>query len=373
LASAAFLGKSPAAFAVLLVAQLLMGAAQASAFPCAVQSLRAWVPSRTRAFASSLLAVGMQVGAVLAAALTAFLMKSWSWEAVFFLYALPGLVWAAGFALSFHNRPEDHPQVNAAELALIREDTADQPLQSDDWVAGALREAEAPGPERVPTGASRAAPPPPGDDDRTTWADIFANRSVWFLCGQQAFRASGYAFFATWFPTFLKETRNVTTAEAGYLQSLVFAATIVGGLASGRLLDRVYARTGSLRLSRVAVGVASMAVCSGLILVSYTVRDPQAAVALIAAGAMAASFAGPCAYVTSIDVGGNSVPQVFGLMNMTGNLAAAATPVLVAEFFKRVPDWNLVLCLFAGIYFAAAACWALVDPRQSLDSIREPA
>ncbi len=43
---------------------------------------------------------------------------------------------------------------------------------------------------------------------------------------------------------------------------------------------------------------------------------------------------GPCSYVATIDMGGRHIPQVFALMNMSGNFAAALTPVLVARFFE---------------------------------------
>jgi len=43
---------------------------------------------------------------------------------------------------------------------------------------------------------------------------------------------------------------------------------------------------------------------------------------------------GPCSYVATIDMGGRHIPQVFALMNMSGNFAAALTPVLMARFFE---------------------------------------
>ena len=57
------------------------------------------------------------------------------------------------------------------------------------------------------------------------------------------------------------------------------------------------------------------------------------------------------------------MPQVFGLMNMVGNFAAAACPSVVGELFEVTEDWNLVLLLFAGVYFAGAICWVFVNPQ----------
>ncbi|MGB3117401.1 MAG: hypothetical protein WBE58_01160, partial [Verrucomicrobiales bacterium] len=55
-------------------------------------------------------------------------------------------------------------------------------------------------------------------------------------------------------------------------------------------------------------------------------------------------------------------PQVFGLMNMTGNFAAAACPVLVARLIEWTSNRNLVLLLFAGVYLAGSICWIFVNP-----------
>ena len=93
-------------------------------------------------------------------------------------------------------------------------------------------------------------------------------------------------------------------------------------------------------------------------------RSAEIAVLLLALGAVFAAFAGPCAFATTIDIGGPRVPQVAGMMNMSGNVAAAACPVLVAKLFKSTENWNLILLLFAGIYLAGAICWLFVNPQR---------
>ena len=84
---------------------------------------------------------------------------------------------------------------------------------------------------------------------------------------------------------------------------------------------------------------------------------------LMALGALFAAVAGPCAFAATIDIGGNRVPQVFGLMNMCGNLAVAVCPVLVGALFERTENWNVVLLVFAGIYLSSTICWLFIAPR----------
>jgi MFS transporter, ACS family, D-galactonate transporter len=315
---------------MLLAAQLVMGAAQAGLFPAACYSISHWVPLARRSISCAFLSTGMQVGAISASLLTGALILLMGWRWVFVCYAVPGVVWAVLFLLRFRDDPNDDPSVNQSERRLIGHVST---------------------PPSTPNGPPRSTP----------WRAIFRSRSVWFLCGQQMCRAAGYMFFASWFPTFLQESRGVSVKDSGYLQALVFSGALIGGLCGGLLIDWLWRTTGSLRLSRSGVGTTFLLCCSGLLLAAWFVDHTFVAVGLLAAGVMSSSLCGPCAYSAAIDIGGSHVPQVFGLMNMAGNLATAVCPILVAELFKRTDNWGIVLVVFAAIYAVGAICWALVD------------
>jgi ACS family D-galactonate transporter-like MFS transporter len=197
-----------------------------------------------------------------------------------------------------------------------------------------------------------------------------SNSTLWLLCGQQICRAAGYMFFASWFPTFLQETRGVSVKDSGLLQAMVFAGTLTGGLSGGLLTDWLWRRTKNLRLSRSGVGAVFLFGCAILIFSAWFVQSVAVAVALLTAGSFLASLAGPCAFSATIDIGGRHVAQVFGIMNMTGNLAAAACPVLVGALFARTENWDLVLLLFAGVYLCGAVCWFFVDPSKRISALK---
>ena len=325
-------------FWLLIVAQLVMGVAQAGIFPASCNSIGHWMPLGQRSLGCGILAAGMQVGAILASGLTGMLIAPFGWRWVFIGFALPGILWTLGFYLRFRNQPEQDARVNTAELALID--------------------------------AGRSSVDPPSAGDKNEWRELLAivrAPSMWWLCGQQMCRASGYMFFASWFPTFLQETRGVSVAQSGYLQGLVLAGTLTGSIFGGTLTDWIWRRTGSLRLSRSGVGATFLAACAILILAAWFVQNATLAVVLLALGSLLAALAGPCALAATIDIGGRRVPQVFGVMNMSGNLAAAACPVLVGKLFQWTSNWNLVLLLFAAVYLAGAICWIFVNPQQHID------
>ena len=334
-------------FWLLIVAQLIMGGAQAGIFPAACNSIGYWMPLAQRSLACGILAAGMQLGAITASGLTGELMTPFGWRWVFVAFSLPGVLWAAGFFHWFRDRPvtqagsasdasklfsASHP--NASEVALIRCDRdVDESKQGNE------------------------------NNDLAQLLATMRRPVVWLLCGQQICRAAGYMFFASWFPTFLQETRGVSVAQSGYLQGLVLAGTLTGGIFGGLLTDWIWRRTGSLRASRSGIGACALGACSMLILGAWFVSSPIVAVALLAVGAFCAALAGPCAFAATIDIGGTRVPQVFGMMNMCGNFAAAACPVLVGKLFQWTANWNLVLLLFASVYLIGAICWVFANPQ----------
>ena len=329
----------------LLTSRLVCGVSQAGLFPGCVNTISHWIPASRTALACGALASFMSVGAAIATLLTGRLLDGgpWlgidfpalPWRWIFAMCAVPGLLWAAGFHRWFRDRPDQHAAVNQAELDAIRGQADRSAVEGSKHVE--LRES-------------------------TPWAAILTSSDMWLICGQQFFRAAGYVFYSTWFPTFLITTRGVSTADAGVLASLPLLAVVAGSPLGGVAVDWTFNRTGSLRLSRQGIAIFAMLGCAAFISSAYFVDHAMTAVLLITAGSFCAALAGPCGYVITIDKGGNHVATVFSTMNMAGNIAAALCPVIVAWIVELTGSWNLVLFFFAGIYAAAAVCWGLLNP-----------
>ncbi|MDR3621721.1 MAG: MFS transporter [Paludisphaera borealis] len=314
--------------ALLLLARFSMGAAEAGIFPASTGVLSRWYPVSRRAWVSGVLTSFMGVGGAIGAALTGTILVYVSWRWMFILYAVPGLMWALGFAFWFRNTPRRHASVNAAELALISE------------------------------GAKPADHQAPGP---IAWRVLATNRAVLGLALQQFFRAAAAIFYLSWFPTYLHETRGVGVWEAGLLTSLPHWTTMLGCLAGGWLSDRVLARTGKLRLARQGVAVASMLAATVLIGLAYPISDARLAVFILSIGAFCAALAGPCAYALTMDLGGRNTPQVFGIMNTAGAVGSILFPILVPKLVEITGSWDAVLAFFAAIHIVAGACWLLFD------------
>ena len=251
-------------------------------------------------------------------ALTGLLLDEVGWRWLFVLYAVPGIPWAVCFARWFRNRPEQHAEVNPAELALIR------------------------GPRR-----RRASPPPPGEP--TPWGVILTSPLLGWICGQQFFRAAGNMFYASWFATFLREHRKIDMVEAGVLNSLPLwgwwpavwsaerrptgcwpAPAVCGSAGRASPSSACWLRgadvPGSPDLGRVAGGA----------------RDRRRLVLRLAGRAVR--------YTITIDLGGRHVGPVFSVMNMAGNVGAIVFPLVVPVAAQRDGE------LGRGAVFCSRGC-----------------
>jgi sugar phosphate permease len=338
-----------------LVARIAQGVAQSGLFPTTTVTIAKWFPMTGRGFATGALGSFMSLGGALCAWLTGVLLEvleprvaaGWNWRLTFLLFAVPGIVWALWFWWWFRDDPEEHPGVNKAELQVIRGESSPRPF--------AHGTAEPP-PERQQTPAGTPTP----------WLALFSSPALWWLCGQQAFRAAGYIFFTSWFATYLQETRGVSIAQSGFLNMLPLIVVVAAGMIGGGLSDWLLRKTSRRDVARRWMSMASLLTCAGLIFWASVIEDALTAVLVISAGSFFAALASPCAYAMTIDMGGSHVATVNATMNMMGNFGAWTFPIVVPWLLARFGNWDAVLVVFGGLYVMSALFWLLLKPEGTI-------
>lgn len=336
-------------FAPILAARITSGVAQAGLFPACANSISKWFPERERGLPNGFLGSAMAVGSVAASALTGWLIDAdavgWSWRSVFLLYAIPGFLWTMVFYWWFRDTPEEHPSVNDEELRVIRGEVRRNPSEE-----GSTEQA-----------AQTHEPTP--------WLAILSSPGMQLICGQQFFRAAGNIFFVSWFPEYLKRMFDVSTEQSGYLASLPLLGAVLGGMVGGGIADWIQTKTGSRRLSRQLLGAASQYLCALCLFLAYYIPSAVPAVLVISLGTFLFAFGSCAAYTVTIDMAGNHVAIVFSVMNMSGNIGAALSPILIGylvdEHVVAMP-WQYVLFVFAGIFFSAGLCWTFLNPNGTI-------
>ena len=339
------------AFVSLWTSRFFLGVFQAGLTPLSAKILNDWIPLQSRGISSAAIAASMSIGGVSTLALTGWLLsRGFEWRTLFHAYALVGLVWAAGFYWYFRTSPRQHSRVNDAELALIG-NTAQGSDENRPPDAGKFE------------GEHLGSSPITG---RAFFAQMLLSLNFWALAIQAFFRAAGYMFFVTWFFAFLEYRFGVNRAQAGVLNSLPLLAVAVGASCGGLLVDALFRRTRSHRLSRSGTAAVALGICSALTLASAWTQSAQQLTVVIAIGAFFSGLGNPCAWAATIDLGGKHAALLMASTNMAGCIAGTVLPTLLGNWFYRIRtvggDWNQVIYLHAAFYFVAAFSWLLVRP-----------
>ena len=348
-------------FLPMLASRVAFGAAQAGLVPIATLVINDWFPERRRGFSSATVETSMSIGGIVTMGLTASLMERYPWREVFSLYTWVGVAWAVVFFYYFRNRPRQHPWVNEAERDLI----TGPPFAGQTGAAAASRPDR---PESTEEGSLRPHPRP--DSPAVLLARMIGSRSLWGICSQQFLRAAAFAVFFSWFPAYLEKSYGITPGQAGWFAVWPLAAAVTGLMAGGLLVDGLFARTGSKRISRSLVACFGIGAAGLLTLSALGATSAPLLVGLLSAGSLAGSFSGPPSWTATMDIAGRYSALLMAVMNMAGIAGALLMPIalgyLIGHIERTGGDWNLVLYLIAGTQLTAALCWLAVRPDQPL-------
>jgi sugar phosphate permease len=324
--------------------RMLLGAAQAGAYPAAASLLKRWIPLSGRGRANTIVSMGGRGGHLIALFLTpalAALAMHWlgwqagGWRLALGLYGLLGLAWAALFAALYRDSPQVHPWCNDAERRLL-------------------------GDER------QIARPTMHDYSRFVVA-LLTSREMLLMCVINIAINIGWIFLVTWMPRYISVqygaelSRYTRQPEVviGLLAVLPAMASIVGGLCGGAatdLLARRYGRTWGRRLPGLTAGV----VVSGLYLVATQCSTLLSFLTVIIVIAFVIDFGLGASWASFQDIGGRQVAVVLGLGNMCGNLGAAFFGSYIGTLASG-GHWTAVFVIAAAAMAIYAACWALFD------------
>jgi ACS family glucarate transporter-like MFS transporter len=322
--------------ASLVVFRFLFGAGEAGAFPNISRATREWFPFSERGLAQGLVWMFARWGGAIAPLLIMVLAYPFGWRVAFLFMAGLGIVWFLGFYIHFRDKPQDVPEVNAAERALI---------------AGAVKDS--------------GGPPAP-----LSWSSMLLSHSMWALSLMYFCSNAGWSFFASWITPYLRSDLKLSGLQ------LVLASggpLFFGGIAcllGGFLTDR-QVRLWGRRWGRTLQGVIAYGIGGALLLVTLAATQHHVILAYTALclSSFIKDFGIPASWATTIDIGHRYSGTVAGVMNTLGNLAQVVSVPIVAWIAVWAgkagqPSWKASLYYYAAMFFIAAICWLFVDPRR---------
>lgn len=322
-------------FKSLWLVRFLFGAGEAGAWPNATRVFSRWIPAGERGFVQGVFFSGAHLAAGLTPPLVLVLLQVMSWRTIFAVFGLLGFVWAWAWLKWFRDRPEDHPGVNAAELAYIGSSTGE----------GSGSDAEGSLP--------------------LTARSLLMNRNVWLLSFVAFANSYGFYFVITWLPTYLGTLGFSSTSLAFYSglpMLLAVPADLLGGLATDRL-----ARKLGLRLGRALVGGGAYAAAAVAMLAATRAGgSPTLAAVLMAVAGGASMFALAASWASCIELGAKQSGMIGAVMNTVGQFGGMLSPLVLAWLVERsgaAGRWLLPLQIIGGLYFLSFVSWCFIDTR----------
>jgi ACS family glucarate transporter-like MFS transporter len=320
-------------FPSLVAIRFLFGAGEAGAFPNIARSFSKWFPIRERGRANGVMFLGSRVGGMLSAPIALLIVSRWGWRTSFVLFGAIGLVWAAAWFAWYRDRPEDHPSVDAAELAWIRQDQRE--------------------------------PDKPANRDATPWRALFRSRNLYAICAMYFAFGYGLYFYFTWLPTYLIKQLGFSLLAGGLFAALPFLLAGIADLTGGWLTDRL-CRTRGLRVGRCYVGFAAFLTCATLVFASTLPVPPIAKAVLLALALASADLALGACWAVPIDIAPDHAGVITGCMNTLGNLGGLIGPLVVGVAVDRWGSWTIPFYVTAAVYAGGALAWLAIDPTDRL-------
>ena len=326
-----------AGFGSLLMARLLLGLAEAGAFPVAGRGTQLWFPPAERARAQAIVHFsGLFAVAIMPLAAGALLV-AYGWRVMFAVFGAIGFGWVAAFGWFYRDHPEDHPRVNRAELAAIRGVNED----------GSIR------------ALGRSQP-------RTPWRAILTSPNMWSLSLAYGCLSFGVTFYLTWYPTYVREYRGLSVAALGLLGSVPLFAGMAGIVIGGWVSDLLLQATGHARHARRLVAAVGFTMAAAFLIPAALTRDAMTSILCLAGSFFFLVWTVGPAWAVALGVGGGFSGTVTGVMNTSASLVASVTPIVYGTLFGR-GYWVAPFLVSAAVFAAGALVWlVLLDPEKSV-------
>jgi ACS family glucarate transporter-like MFS transporter len=314
-------------FSSMLTTRFLFGAGEAGCFPNLTKMFTVWFPDHERVRAQGVLWLSARWGGAFTPLLATPIIVAVGWRHAFEIFGLVGVLWAVAFYFWYRDNPLEHPRMNDAEKALLRQ------------------------------GAGRVS-----GHSNAPWGTLLRSPRVWLLCWQYFFLSYGWYFNITWLPTYLQEARGMNVTQAALFGVLPLFMGGLGNPVSVFLTETFHKLTGNLdRTRRIVASIGYGGACAFLIATTF-MSDAGLAVGCIAMASFCNDLAMPPSWAATMDMGGKFAGTLSGAMNSWGNLGGAMAPAVIGYVLAASgSNWNLTFYISAAVYAAAIPCWYFLD------------
>lgn len=283
----------------------ILGVAEAGNWPGATKGNAEWFPTKERALAQGIFNSGAAIGGIISIPLIAYLSIHFSWQMIFVLVGLTGLLWLVPWMILVKSPPKSHPWITEEERQYILSGQKNQDLDQD----GSFDEGYNPS-----TGQLLS--------HKQSWGVIIASAAIdpiWWL-------------FVFWIPIYLSEVYGMDVKTIGIYGWVPYVGAMLGAWFGGLLAqNRIKAGWTVDRTRKLVITLGGLIMLPTLLAMSNP-GEPATAVLLMAVILFGFQTAiGNVQTLPSDLFGGKTVGTLAGLAGMAAKLAVAGLTYLVPQ------------------------------------------
>jgi len=309
----------------LIAVRFLFGMGEAGSYPNSCGVISRWMPGYETSRGMSWLGMGAPAGAALAPLIVVPLASAYGWRAPFFVNGMLGLFWVLICWIWFRNHPREMKSISPEEKDLIEKNRNyfkhDQPF---------------------------------------AWKLVLRNQMLWALfLSYFSIQWANY-FLSAWLPTYLQEGKHYSEQQMKTATSLVFSVGIPAAFLFGMISDRLVKRKGNA-LARKSVALLSFTTMVLSVLISILSSNHYWVTgSFILADFSLVTIVLTC-FSTCIDVGGDRVSTITGIMNFCGQSGAFIMSIIFGKLVDfthsyETPQYVMLIVLIIG-----GICWFGID------------
>jgi ACS family D-galactonate transporter-like MFS transporter len=321
---------------MLLLTRLGLGVTEAPIFPAGGKLNAMWMTPTERARGATLLDGGAPLGAALGAIVIAGLISALgSWRLAFVVAGVGTMACGLLAWRYIRNGPREHPMVNDTEARHIEHAHAAEDAQNTHIGSG-------------------------------SWSAYFRFRSVWCMCLGWMFFNTVFYGLLTWLPSYLFNVHGFDIKTLGGATFVIFFSGFVGELVGGWISDQWRARGGTPnQVFRTMFAAAALFTTVSIFAVAY-VGDPITVVALLSVVLFFLRWCGMYWAIPSILATRDRAGFLGGCMNLSGNTAGIAVPIIVGFIVQITGSYFLAMMFFAAAGIALLICSSAIDYSRKL-------
>ena len=305
-------------------ARFFLGLGEAGNFPASIKTVAEWFPKKERALATGIFNSGSNVGAIAAPLIVPFIAVNYGWQWAFIITGTLGFIWLI-FWLLIYQRPEEHPKVQAAELAHIQSDPS-EPSTKIPWAS------------LIPL--------------RQTWAFAigkFLTDPIWWV----------YLF---WLPKFLNSTYKLNITQIGLPLVVIYLVADIGSIGGGYLSSTLIKRGWPVNKARKF----AMLICAiSVVPIVFAAKASNLWVAVGLVALAAAAHQGWSANIftmTSDMFPRRAVGSVVGIGGMAGSVGGMLIATTVGLILQYTGSYFPIFIMAGSAYLVALVVIQLLVP-----------